>query len=54
MHEARVKLTCDKNITLFFFRWQEAHEVIVKEIAPEAVIGQEYDYLHRYSAQKKH
>ena len=30
------------------FRWQEAHEVIVKEIAPEAVIGQEYDYLHRY------
>ena len=22
--------------------------MIVKEIAPEAVIGQEYDYLHRY------
>ena len=33
---------------IFCFRWQEAHEVIVKEIAPEAVIGQEYDYLHRY------
>ena len=29
------------------FRWQEAHDVIVKEIAPEAVIGQDYDYLHR-------
>ena len=27
--------------------------MIVKEIAPEAVIGQEYDYLHRYSAQKE-
>jgi len=32
-------------------RWQEAHEVIVKEIAPEAVIGQEYDYLHRLLGQ---
>ena len=28
-------------------RWQEAHQVIVKEIAPDAIIGQEYDYLHR-------
>ena len=37
-----------KQVFHILFRWQEAHEVIVKEIAPEAVIGQEYDYLHRY------
>ena len=28
-------------------RWTEAHTVIVQEIAPDAIIGQEYDYLHR-------
>lgn len=28
-------------------RWQEAHKVIVEEIAPEAIIGQEYEYLYR-------
>jgi nuclear pore complex protein Nup98-Nup96 len=32
-------------------RWQEAHTVIVKEIAPEAIIGQEYGYLHRLLGQ---
>ena len=29
-------------------RWQEAHKVIVEEIAPEAIIGQEYEYLYRW------
>jgi len=32
-------------------RWQEAHKVIVAEIAPEAIIGQEYDYLHSLLSQ---
>merc|ERR1711872_758947 len=26
-------------------RWVEAHEVIVKDIAPDCIIGQEYQYL---------
>ena len=29
-------------------RWGEAHQVLVKEIAPDCIIGQEYQYLNRY------
>ena len=31
-------------------RWVEAHQVLVKDIAPECIIGQEYQYLNRYTS----
>jgi len=32
-------------------RWGEAHQVLVKDIAPDCIIGQEYQYLSRLLAQ---
>lgn len=28
-------------------KWSEAHDVLVKEIAPDCIISQEYDYIKR-------
>ena len=33
-------------------RWAEAHDVLVKEIAPDCVISQDYQYIDRYIQQQ--
>ena len=29
-------------------KWSEAHDVLVKEIAPDCIISQDYEYIRRY------